>query len=29
LHIDHRGLNVSMPHKLHECGQADSSANHI
>jgi len=29
LHIDHSGLNVSVPHKLHERGQADSGTHHI
>src|SRR3954451_4541714 len=29
LHIDHSGLNVSVPHKLHERGQADAGPHHI
>ena len=29
LHVDHSGLNVSVPHKLHERGQANTGAHHI
>ena len=29
LHIDERGLDLRMPHQLHEGGQADAGTHHI
>ena len=29
LHIDHRGLNLCVPHQLHERRQADAGAHHV
>ena len=29
VHVNERGLNVGVPHELHECRQADAGAQHI